>query len=228
MKNKSYIVIGLGSFGQHVVRTLVRTPVELMVVDRDEKKLEEFSDSVLNIICADASDPEVLNQMGLSGFDGAVVDMDQGLESNVLVTMQLKELGVPNVIVKAPNEIEGRVLRRIGADKVIQPDREMGIRVANQIAGGKYFEALELDQDYSIIDFVVPSDWFGKTIRELEIRTRYGVTVLGIHRNEELLVNPSPDIPLENGDILVLLGEISQTKSLIESFGRKKHKENME
>ncbi len=218
MKKQSFIVIGLSTFGQHVVRSLSSTPVELLVIDKDPKKLEEIADLVLNTVCADATDPEVLNHLGLSGFEGAVVALEHDLESNVLITVQLKELGVPNVIVRASGEIEGRVLRRIGADKVIQPDREMGIRVANQISGGKYFEAIELPQNYSIVDFAVPAAWYDKTLRELEIRAEYGVTVIGIRREEELLVNPSPELTLQRSDIAVLLGDADQMKTLEERF----------
>ena len=219
MKKQAYIVIGLSTFGQHLVRALSRSSVELLVIDRDAKRLEEFSNLVLNSVCADAAEPEVLNQLGVSGFDGAIVAIEGDLESSILITMQLKELGVPNVIVKADAEIEARVLRRVGADKVIQPDREMGIRVANQIAGGRYFEAIELPQDYDLIDFAVPADWFGHTIRELGIRAIYEVTVTGVRRDDALFINPSPDFAFESGDIAVLLGGISQLNQLRDIAG---------
>lgn len=218
MKKQSYIVIGLSDFGMHIVRSLALSSVELLVVDRDEKKLEEVSDIVLNTLCADAANPDVLSQLGLSEFDGAVVDTGQDLESKVLITMQLKELGVPNLIVKSVNEIEGRVLHKVGADRVVQPDREVGIRVANQIVKGKYFEAIELPPDYSITDFAVPPAWFDQSIRELEIRAKHGVTVLSIHRGEDRYLNPAPDFVLQSGDIAVLLGEAGETKRLRELF----------
>ena len=218
MKKQSYIVVGLSAFGRHIVQRLSSTAIELLVIDRDSKKLEEVADLVLNTICADAADPDVLSQLGLSHFDGAVVDTEQDLERKVLITMQLKELGVPNIIVKAANELEGRVLHRVGADKVVLPDREVGIRVANLIAGQKYFEAIELPQSYTIIDFAVPADWFKKSIRELEIRTKHGVTVLGVHREGEFLLNPSPDLTLQSGDIAVLLGEVGQMNQLRDRF----------
>ncbi len=218
MKKQSFIVIGLSTFGHHVVRALSQTPIELLVIDSDPKKLEEIAGIVLNTICADATDPDVLNQLDLSVFDGAVVAMDHDLERSVLITMQLKELGVPNVIVKAAGEIEGRILRKIGADKVVQPDREMGIRIAHQISGGKYFEAIELPQDYSIVDFAVPAPWFDKSLQDLRIRTEYGVTVLGVRREETFLVNPPPDFTLERADIAVLLGEVEQMNELRDRF----------
>lgn len=218
MKKQSYIVIGLSDFGMHIVRSLALSSVELLVIDRDEKRLEEVSDIVLNTVCADAANPDVLSQLGLSEFDGAVVDTGQDMESKVLITMQLKELGVPNLIVKSVNEIEGRVLHKVGADRVVQPDREVGIRVANQIVRGKYFEAIELPPDYSITDFTVPPAWFDRSIQELEIRAKHGVTVLSIHRGEDRYLNPAPDFVLQSGDIAVLLGETGETKRLRELY----------
>ena len=214
MKKQSYIVIGLSDFGMHVVRSLALSSVELLVIDRDEKKLEEVSDIVLNTVCADAANPDVLSQLGISEFDGAVIDAEQDLERKVLITMQLKDLGVPYIIVKAVNELEGRVLHKVGADRVVQPDREVGIRVANQIVKGNYFEAIELPPDYSISDFAVPPAWFDQSIRELEIRAKHGVTVLSIHRGEERYLNPAPDFVLQSGDIAILLGEVEETNRL--------------
>ena len=215
---QSYIVAGLSDFGKHIVRALALTPTELLVIDQDPKRLEDISDIVLDTVCADAADPDVLSQLGISGFDGAVVDTENDLERKVLITMQLKELGVPNVIVKVNNELEGRVLRRVGADRVIEPDREVSSRVANQIAGKRYFEAIELPPDYSISDFAVPADWFGKTIGDLEIRTKHGMTVLGVHRGEDLLVNPTPNFALQRGDVAVLLGEVGQMNQLRDRY----------
>ena len=218
MKKQSYIVIGLSDFGMHVVRSLALSSVELLVIDRDEKKLEEVSDIVLNTVCADAANPDVLSQLGISEFDGAVIDAEQDLERKVLITMQLKDLGVPYIIVKAVNELEGRVLHKVGADRVVQPDREVGIRVANQIVKGNYFEAIELPPDYSISDFAVPPAWFDQSIRELEIRAKHGVTVLSIHRGEERYLNPAPDFVLQSGDIAILLGGVGEMNQLRELY----------
>ena len=218
MKKLSYIVIGLSDFGKHVVRSLALSSVELLVIDRNEKKLEEVSDIVLNTVCADAANPDVLSQLGISEFDGAVIDAGQDLERKVLITMQLKDLGVPYIIVKAVNELEGRVLHKVGADRVVLPDRELGLRVANQIIRGNYFEAIELPQNYCIIDFAVPPAWFDKSIRELEIRASHGVTVLSVHRGEERYLNPVPDFVLQSGDIAILLGEVGETNRLRELY----------
>ena len=218
MKKQSYIVIGLSDFGMHIVRSLALSSVELLVIDRDEKKLEEVADIVLNTVCADAANPDVLSQLGISEFDGAIIDAEKDLERKVLITMQLKDLGVPYIIVKAVNELEGRVLHKVGADRVVQPDREVGIRVANQIVKGNYFEAIELPPDYSITDFAVQPAWFDQSIRELEIRAKHGVTVLSIHRGEDRYLNPAPDFVLQSGDIAVLLGGVEETNQLRELY----------
>jgi len=137
MEKQAYIVIGLDAFGLTIVRTLAKADVDLLVIDRNPKRLEEAADLVLNAVCADARDPEVLKQLGVSEFQGAVVSPER-LEDSVLITMLLKEAGVPFVLVRAATELEGRVLRKVGADKVIIPDLAMGIRVANQLAEGTH------------------------------------------------------------------------------------------
>ena len=140
MEKQAFIVVGLDAFGLTIVQTLSKTDVDLLVIDRNPKRLEDAADLVLNAVCADARDPDILKQLGVSGFHGAVVSSDH-LEDSVLISMLLKEAGVPFVLVKAATELEGRVLRKVGADKVIIPDLEMGIRVANQIAEGGYSTA---------------------------------------------------------------------------------------
>ena len=137
MEKQAYIVIGLDAFGLTIVRTLAKADVDLLVIDRNPKRLEEAADLVLNAVCADARDPDVLKQLGVSEFQGAVVSPER-LEDSVLITMLLKEAGMPFVLVRAATELEGRVLRKVGADKVIIPDLAMGIRVANQLAEGTH------------------------------------------------------------------------------------------
>ncbi len=137
MGKLAFVVVGLDAFGLTIVQTLAKTDVDLLVIDRNSKRLEDAADLVLNAVCADAKDPDVLKQLGVAGYQGAVVSAGQ-LEDSVLITMLLKEAGVPFILVRANTQLEGRVLRKVGADKVIVPDLEMGIRVANQISEGGY------------------------------------------------------------------------------------------
>lgn len=214
MESREFFVVGLGQFGINIVRTLAHTDIEVLVVDMDSKKLESVADLVTDTVCADARDPEVLRQLDVGRFDGAIVTMEHDLEASVLITMQLKEQGVPYVMAKAINELEGRILQKVGADRVIYPDREMGIQVAHQLVFGTEFASMELSAEYSIADLPVPPQWQGRTMKEAEIRTRHGVTVLGIRSAAGLSVNPKADDVMHQGEVLVVFGHNDELRKL--------------
>lgn len=216
MKKKEFVVIGLGHFGNNVAVTLAKSGATVMVVDKDEKKLEEIAGQVTYANCTDATNPVALKQLGIHNYDGAIVGIGQSLETSVLVIMQLKEMGVPFVMAKAATNLEGRIMHKVGADKVIFPDREMGIRVGNQIMNDNYFEAIELSESYSIVDFDVPQSWAGKSLIELNIRSRYGVNVIGIRGLETVNINPDPAEKLNEEDILIILGHNTQINKMRE------------
>lgn len=214
MKRKEFVVIGVGEFGSNVAKTLANSGATVMAVDKDEKRLEKIANNVTHSICADVTDPEAMKQLGIRNYDGAIVGIGHDLESNVLITMQLKEMNVPFIMVKAAAEIEGRILSKVGADKVIFPDREMGIRIGNDIMNGNYFEAIELSEEYSIVDLPVPENWVGKTLQEAKIRSRYGVNVIGIRGREDVDINPDADRRFVEEDILIVLGHNSDIQNL--------------
>ncbi|MCH5265401.1 MAG: TrkA family potassium uptake protein [Lachnospiraceae bacterium] len=216
MKRKEFIVIGLGQFGTNVAISLASSGAVVMVIDRDEQKLELVADRVTHTICADATNAEVIHSLGIKNYDGAIVGIGDNLETSVLITIQLKEMGVPFVMTKASTDLEGRILHKVGADKVIFPDKEMGFRVGNQIMNGNYFEAIELSERYSIVDLDVPAAWVGKSLRGLNIRSRYGVSVIGIRGLEETNINPEPEYELKEDDILIVLGHNSELQRLRE------------
>ena len=216
MKKKEFVVIGMGQFGANVAISLGSRGAVVMVVDRDEQKLELVADRVTHTICADASNPEVMHSLGIHNYDGAIVGIGNNLEASVLITIQLKELGVPFIMAKASNDLEGRILHKVGADKIVFPDKEMGFRVGNQIMNGNYFEAIELSERYSIVDLDVPESWKGKSLRELDIRSRYGVSIIGIRGLEETNINPEPEYELQEDDVLIALGHNSELQRLRE------------
>lgn len=219
MKEKDFVVIGLGHFGSNVAVTLANSGANVMVVDNDENKLEEVAGQVAYAHCTDVTNPAALRQLGIHNYDGAIVGIGNSLETSVLVTMQLKEMGVPFVMAKAATELEGRILHKVGADKVIFPDREMGIRVGNQIMNGNYFEAIELSERYSIVDFNVPAAWVGKSLVELKIRSRYGLNVIGIRGLDSVNINPEPEEKLKEEDILIVLGQNTQLMKMRQEIG---------
>lgn len=214
MKRKEFVIFGVGDFGMNVAKTLTNSGATVMVVDKDENQLEKIASEVTHSICADATNPEAMKQLGIRNYDGAVVGIGHNLETSALITMQLEEMGVPFIMVKASTDIEGRILTRLGADKVIFPDREMGIRVANDIMNGNYFEAIELSEEYSIVDMMAPSDWVGKNLQQLNIRSRYGISIIGIRGLEETNINPSAEYTLRPQDVLIMLGHNTEIQRL--------------
>ena len=216
MKRKEFVIFGVGDFGMNVAKTLANSGATVMAVDKEESQLEKIASEVTHTICADATNPEAMKQLGIRNYDGAVVGIGHNLETSALITMQLKEMDVPFIMVKASTDIEGRILTRVGADKVIFPDREMGIRVGNDIINGNYFEAIELSDEYSIVDMAVPRNWVGKTLQQLNVRSKYGISIIGIRGLEELNVNPAADYRLLAQDILIVLGHNTEIQRLRE------------
>lgn len=208
-KQKQFMIIGLGQFGKNLVTTLHNSNVELLIIDKDENRLEELQGWAVEAVCADASKEEVLSQFEIQSFDGAVVSMGHDMESSVKIIMHLREMGMPFIMAKATSEFEGRIFTKVGADKVIFPDREVGIRLGKEIAIGNYYDSLDLSDKYSITDLLVPNDWINKSMIQLNLRKAFGISVIGIRRKDNLLINPSPDTVFIDEDVLVVLGENS-------------------
>jgi trk system potassium uptake protein TrkA len=206
MKSKVFAVIGLGRFGKSVAITLANSGAQVMVVDQDEELLQEVSNVVTYTIRGDATNAATISQLGLNNYDGVIIAMSSNLEANVMTTILVKEAGAPFVLAKAKTELEGRVLKKVGADKVVYPEKETGMRLANQLMHGNYFEAVELSEEYSIMDIDVPLEWIGKSLKELNIRANYGLNVVGVRGTEELNINPGSEDVLMKDDVLIMLG----------------------
>lgn len=206
MKKKEFAVIGLGRFGKTVATSLASSGAQVLVLDQDENALQEVSDAVTHTIRGEATSASTINQLGLGNYDAAVIAMSSNLESNIMATILVKEAGVPFIVVKAKTELEGRVLKKVGADKVIYPEKETGMRLANHLMHDNYFEAVELSEEYSIVDVDIPQDWIGKSLKTLNIRAKYGVNVIGVKGSSELNINPAPDDVLKEDDVLIMLG----------------------
>lgn len=206
MKRKQFMIIGLGQFGKSLVSTLHNSNVDLLVIDRDITKLEEISDKASQAVCADASKQEVLEQFDIDSFDGAIITIGHDMEFSVKTVMHLKEMGMPFIMAKATSDFEGRILTKIGADKIIFPDREVGYRLGKEIVSGNYYDALDISDTYSITDIVLPKKWINKSIIDLNMRKSYGITVVGVRRQEDVIVNPTPDFVFKDEDVLIALG----------------------
>lgn len=209
MKDKQYAVLGLGVFGSTVATTLAEYGCEVLAIDKDITCVERIASEVTKAVVADVTDREELAELGLEDFDVAIVAIGNHLEEGVLATMILKEMGVPYVIAKAKNKQFMQILEKIGADKVVRAEKDMGIRTAKKLLRRNIVDLVELDEEYSIIEIKAPASWYGKTLQTLNVRSVYHMNVLGVRtfENEKLSLNVGPDYLVQQEDrFLVIAG----------------------
>ncbi|RKO67628.1 MULTISPECIES: potassium channel family protein [Desulfofundulus] len=211
---KQFAVIGLGRFGSSVARTLARMGYDVLAVDTNEERVNAITDEVTYAVCVDAMDEQALKSLGLRNFDVVIVAIGQEVQSSILVTVMLKEMGVPRVVAKAVTELHGKVLQRVGADMVVFPERDMGVRVAHALVSKNILDQINLSPDYSIVELMAPPEFVGKTLQESAMRREYGVTVLAIRRGEEIIISPGARQVINEGDILVALGRNEKLRTL--------------
>lgn len=207
MKNKSFAVIGLGQFGMTLAITLAQSNCDVLAIDENEEKIQEIAEKVTYAAKADVRDAGVLQSLGVQNVDVVVVAISENLEASIVATMQAKELGVPFVMTKATNSLHGRILDKIGADKVIYPEQDMGFRTARNLMSHGFLDAFELSAEFSIAEFKIPEEWVGKTLPELKIRERYHINIIGIKQNEQVDVNIKPGEALPAGCSVIAIGK---------------------
>lgn len=215
---KQYAVLGLGSFGRSVALTLESLGCDVFVVDKSYEKVQEISDLVAYAMRADVSDPDALVSLGGKNLDGAVVAVSENLEASIMATIAAKEIGIPYVLAKARDELQGRILRKIGADAIVYPERDMGSRVAKSLVSKAFTDWIELSSEYSMAESVIPEKWVGMSLADLKVRERYGVNVVGIMRGEEVDVTFDPHEPLPQDAIMIVIG----ANSVLADFHTKK------
>lgn len=214
---KQLAVIGLGRFGSSVALTLAKMGYDVLAIDISEDRVNSIKDSVAYAVQADAMDEHVLRTLGIRNFDIVVVAIGQDdMQSNILVTIMLKEMGVKKVVAKALTELHGKVLQRVGADNVVFPERDMGIRVAHALVSNNIIEHINLSSDYSIVEMTAPEMFVGQTLREANVRMQHGVTVLAIRHGNEVFVSPGAEHVVNEGDILVVVGREENLRDLEE------------
>ena len=202
-----YAVIGLGRFGESVARSLMAMGHEVLAIDISEEKIQEIADFVTEAVRADAKNEEFLRSMDMAGFDAVVVSMAQDIEANILVTMQLKGLGAKYIVAKAQSQLHGEVLERIGADKIIHPEWDMGERIAHLLASSRsIMDYIELSPHYSIFEFLSPQGFHGQSLGQLDLRAKYSISVLAVKRGEEIFIAPGGDFTFYEGDIIIAIG----------------------
>ncbi|ROR31513.1 trk system potassium uptake protein TrkA [Mobilisporobacter senegalensis] len=207
MDKKEFVVFGLGRFGWSVATTLAESGCEVLAVDDNEDKIKDIADIVTYAVKADATDSETLSTLGLSNFDGAVIAMSEDLEASVMATILVKELGIPYVLVKAQTDLHAKILKKVGADMVVFPEKETGMRVAHNLIMGNFFDAVELSSTYSLMELEPLDEWDGKSLKDLNLRSRYKLNVIGIKQDDELNINPDADDYITKNDVLIVIGK---------------------
>jgi trk system potassium uptake protein TrkA len=206
MRKKQYVVIGLGRFGSSLAKTLYAQHNDVLAIDSDAAAVRDISDYVTMAVQIDATDEAALKSLGISNFDVAVITIGSDIQSSIIVTLLVKEMGVNYIIAKANNETHAKILYKTGADRVVLPEKEMGIRVAHNIISSSLLDYIELSPDYSIAEISCPSEWHEKALRELNLRVNYGINVMAIKRSDYVNISPGANDIVETGDIIVAIG----------------------
>ncbi len=215
---KQYAVIGLGRFGTSIARTLYNLGQEVLAIDTSEERLKYVVDEVTHSVLADTTDASVLKNIGIANFDVVIVAIGENVQANIMTTLLLKELGVKYVVAKALTKMQGRVLEKVGADRVVFPERDMGKRVAHNLVATNLVDYIELAQGFRIIEVVASKEMIGKTLQHLNLRAKHGVNILLIKRaSGEAIFSPGAEDQVQTGDILVMAGE----KAVLNKFEQK-------
>ncbi len=204
---KQFAVVGLGRFGSSVCRTLISQGAEVLAIDIDAAKVDEFREIATHAVVADSTDEQALKNLGVRNFEHIVVAIGDNIQASILTTLILTELGVQHITVKAQNDYHEKVLNKIGAERVIHPERDMGLRIAHNLLSKNVIEYFELSDHYSIIELLANQKMCRRSLNDLNIRARYGCTIVAIKRMKEVIVAPQADEIIQQGDVLIIIGE---------------------
>ena len=211
---KSFVVIGLGRFGAEVARSLYAAGNEVLVMDCSSELVQQISSEVTHAVVGDARDKGVLRALGVASFDCAVVAIGGSLADSVLATMNLKELGIPQIVCKAHDETHRQVLTKLGADQVVIPEKENAARLAKNLTSPNVLEYIELSEEYGIIEVPAPKSWVGKTLIQLNVRAKLGVNIIAIRCTDGINVSPGADYQIQEQDVMVILGSTAALKAV--------------
>ena len=206
---KQFAVFGLGSFGKSVALTLQSFGCDVIAVDNCYEKIQDIADSVSYAMCGDVTEPEFMKTIGARNLDGAVIAVSENLEAAIMATMISKERGISYVLVKAMDELQGKILEKVGADSIVYPEIDMGERVAKKLMSTEFVDWIELSPDYSLTEKLIPKQWEGKSLAELRVREKYGINVIGILKEDKMDMALDPSKPLQPDDMLFIIGKNS-------------------
>ena len=220
MARRQFAVIGLGRFGSAMATTLSELGQDVIGVDGDAERVRQLADTVTQAVELDATDERALRSISIQDVDVAVVSIGENIESSLLVVMQLLELGVKSIVAKAVTPLHGRILEKLGVSRVIFPEREMAVRIAHGLVMPNVIDYIELSRDFSIVEVPAPDMFVGRTLKQLELRPKYGLTLIAIKRQpspsapQVTNISPSANETIQSGDVLSLLGSNERLSAL--------------
>lgn len=213
-KRNDFVILGLGKFGRSVAQTLTMNGCDVLAIDKDEEAIQSVADEVTHVVQADVTDQDALNALGVRNFDAVIVAISSDMQASIMATILVKEMGVPYILAKAQNDIHKRVLEKVGADRIIFPEREIGIRIANNLISENFVDYIELSKDFSIVEISILEEWIGKSLKEINMRANFGINVMAIKKGDNINISPEADTTLYQEDILVVIGSNNDLKKI--------------
>ncbi len=212
---KSIAVLGLGKFGESIARELIEAGCEVLVVDMNKERVQNISDIATYAVTADVCDAETMKTLGISNMDAVVVAITHNLNASILATILAKESGVPYVIAKSCDDTHTKILEKVGADKIIIPEHESGIRIARHLVSSNVLDFFELSQRIRLVEINIKPQWLGVSLRKLNLRQKHQINVIAIRQGEDIILNPNPDQPLEKNMTLLIIADKRDLKKLV-------------
>lgn len=212
--NKSYAVFGLGRYGRSVVKELLDNGATVLAVDKNRKIVDELVGEIPICKCTDITEPGVIKQLGIPNVDVVVISMAENFEGSVMATMLCKEAGVKRVIVKCANDAHCNILKKIGADETVLPEREAGSRLAKNILSSGFIDIADISDDISILEIDIKPEWKGKTLRELELRRKYNINVLAFRKDDEIEASVNPDAVINDDIKMIVMANRNEIKRI--------------
>lgn len=212
--NKSYAVFGLGRYGRAVVRELLDNDVNVIAVDKNIKIVDELVGEIPICKCADITEPGIIKQLGISNVDVVVISMAENFEGSVMATMLCKEAGIKKVIVKCSNEVHCNILRKIGADETVLPERDAGTRLAKNILSAGFIDIADISDDISVLELDTKPEWIGKTLKELNLRKKHNINVVAFKEHNKIDVATNPDTVISGTMKMIVMANRNDIKNI--------------
>ena len=212
--NKTYAVLGLGRYGRAVAEELVNSGAEVLAVDIDQNNVNNAIETIPVCKCADVTDAEVISRLGIRNIDTVIVCMANNLEASVMAVTLCKEVGVKNVIAKCANEMQQKILLRVGADQVVFPEMESGVRLAKNLLSSGFIDMISLSEDVSIVEIDVRKEWCGRNLIDLNLRKKYGINIVAIKKHDKVTVDVNPEQALDSDTTLIVIANTAKLEKL--------------